>query len=490
MHNLRSAFSLLGIFVSMLFVPGTALADSTSSSAQPSKKNDVIQILSVDGKPAYHVTATLFNCESGAVLAGPIESGDDGSVRWPQVEDGKACVRVDRLPSSGSTADVVDHAAKPSRVDVRLSPVTPTWSEYNLPFALCAGFVLLVSVPILQFLVGPWAARRNKLVGILAGAPLRLYYLRFRANVDIAKGKKPSDKSLNDQDFNAAFNRDFGSWYGRRYYVLPVILLVAVTGCCAWWGALEVRGWIDGMRSIDSMAGLAAAALTGGFMWVISDEIDRLRRCDFTTSDVYYYVFRILLSIPFAWAVTRLQLTLQVGIPTAIFLGAFPTSSLLTIARRFGSQRLGLGDDPGTGELELEKLQSIGKTNAERFKEADVSNIGQLTRVDPVDLAIRTNFDFDYISDCVNEALLWVYVGDETGRLAVFSVRGACEARQLMDDFNDADATKKARATQTLKDIVAALAAEKVTLTEESLVETLLQVGEDPYTEFLEKIWR
>jgi hypothetical protein len=267
-------------------------------------------------------------------------------------------------------------------------------------------------------------------------------------------------------------------------------MLILTTICCALWGALEAWGWIEGTRSFDSMNGLAAAALTGGFMWVISDEVDRLRRHDFTTSDVYYYVFRLLLSIPFAWAITRLQVTLQVGIPTAILLGAFPTSSLLTIARRVGSQRLQLGDDPATGLLELEKLQSIGKTNAERFKEADISNIGQLTRADPVDLAIRTNFDFDYISDCVNEALLWVYFGDETVRLTVYSIRGACEASQLLDDYNGTDATKLARAKQTIKDVVAACAADKILISEEALLETLHQAGHDPYTQFLSKIWR
>jgi hypothetical protein len=470
----------------------------SGSSAPAAKRNDVVQIISVEGKPARHVDATLFDCETGATIAGPVETDDDGSVKWPQVEDGKDCVRVKRLAGSGSSADVIDHAAGAVRVDVSLSPVTPTWSEDNLPFALCAACLLLVIVPILQFLVRPWRARRDKLIGILDGEPLMLYYQRFRANVEIRKDKKPCASDLTPDDFVHAFNRDFGSWYGLRYYIAPVLLLAAVTGCCGWWGSLQAQGWIAGTRSIDSMSGLAAAALTGAFLWVISDEIDRLRRQDFTTSDVYYYIFRILLSIPFAWAVTRLQVTLQVGIPTAILLGAFPTSSLFTIARRFGSQRLGLGDDPGTGQLELEKLQSIGKTNAERFKEADVSNIGQLTRVDPVDLAIRTNFDFDYISDCVNEALLWVYVGDELGKLAVYSVRGACEARQLLTDYNNAgDKTKQDRARQTVKDLVSVFAAAraddkaaaKITYSEESLLETLHQAGDDPYTQFLMKIW-
>ena len=457
--------------------------------ARAAPKYDVVQNIYIDGKPAKQIGAKLFNCQTGATLSGPIETDDNGSVKWPQIEDGNYCVRVDQLASSGSTADVINHAAQGFHVDLKLSPNTPTWTESGLPYALCAGCLLLVCIPVLQFLVGPWVARRDKLIGILSGEPMKLYYQKFRANVDIIRETKPSDKSLTLDNFNDAFKRDFETWYGRKYYIMPVLLLGVLTGCCAWWGAREAQGWIDGTRSIDSMAGLASAALTGGFMWVISDEIDRLRRHDFTTSDVYYYIFRILLCIPFAWAITRLQLTLQVGIPVAILLGAFPTSTLLTIARRVGSQRLGLGDDPDTGKLELEKLVSVGKTNAERFKEADISNIGQLTRADPVDLAIRTNFDFDYISDCVNEALLWVYVGDELVKLAPYSVRGAYEARQLFDDYIGTDTTQKSRAQQTVKDIVAAFAADKIALSEDSLIETLDQAGNDPYTEFLLNIW-
>lgn len=528
MRNLRWMAGLLAISAAIAFAKGEAWADetpprtasattapkvpatapTTAPAAAPATappaaaKNDVTQTISVDGKPARHADATLFNCRTGEVLAGPVETDDDGSVTWTQVADGKDCVRLMRLAGSGSAADVVDHTAKGGRVDLTLSAVAPTWSEEFLPFALCAGCVLLVTIPILQFLVGPWTARRDKMVGILSGEPLKLYYRRFRADVNIKACKKPSDDTLSPEDFVAAFKKNFGQWYGRRYYIIPVLLLMAVTGCCAWWGAIEAQGWIDGTRSIDSMSGLAAAALTGGLMWVISDEIDRLRRHDFTTSDVYYYIFRILLSIPFAWAITRLKLTLQEGIPTAIFLGAFPTTSLFTIARRVGSQWLKLGDDPDKGQMELEKLQSVGKTNAERFKDADVSNIGQLTRVDPVDLAIRTNFDFDYISDCVNEALLWVYVGDEIGKLAVYSVRGACEARQLLDDYYGvmrpnssgasslADAGRQGRAQKTVKDLAAVFVTDKIPLSEEALLETLHQAGDDPYTNFLLQIWR
>ena len=94
------------------------------------------------------------------------------------------------------------------------------------------------------------------------------------------------------------------------------------------------------------------------------------------------------------------------SIPIAFFLGAFPTTTLFTLARRFVSQTLKLGDDKESGDLELEKLQSVVKPNAERFKAEDISTITAMAYADPIDLTIRTNFDLNYVVDCMSQALM------------------------------------------------------------------------------------
>lgn len=146
-----------------------------------------------------------------------------------------------------------------------------------------------------------------------------------------------------------AFARDFDRWYGRKYYIPPLLMLTRLSGVAVWWGSGCVQTWVVDGSSLDSLRALVASALAGGIVWIISDELDRLRRRDFTTSDVYYYVFRLLLSVPFGWALTRATLTLQLGIRLAFFLGSFPTTTLFTIAPRIGSQQLKLGDDASTG---------------------------------------------------------------------------------------------------------------------------------------------
>jgi hypothetical protein len=104
-----------------------------------------------------------------------------------------------------------------------------------------------------------------------------------------------------------------------------------------------------------------------------------------------------------------------------------------------------------------------------------------------VDLTIRTNFDFNYVSDCISQAILWIYFGDQSQYLAIFSLRGAYEALALLKEL--AGATP-ANAKQTLVDVAALLVANKVQISAQTLEVTLNQIAYDPYTKFLADVWK
>ena len=131
------------------------------------------------------------------------------------------------------------------------------------------------------------------------------------------------------------------------------------------------------------------AALGGGFPWVVSDELGRFRTRDFTTYDVYNFVFRLLLSIPLGFTVEAFVDT-AFKIPVAFLLGTFPTSTLFTIARRLGNEKLNLADDETAGGSELELLPDVGRAFAERLKDDGINSITELAYADPVNLTIRT----------------------------------------------------------------------------------------------------
>lgn len=359
----------------------------------------------------------------------------------------------------------------------------------------CGMSGLLVLYPILRFLFSQWSFRQQRIFGNLAGDAVVFYYQQFRPGAAVLKDHPPVPQGAlrpifpeaTSKAYMDAFSTDFYRWYGRKYYIAPVLMLTTVTVTLAVWSEKMLRFWASASRNPEGLRALTASALAGAVVWVISDALDRLRRRDFTTIDVYYYVFRILLAIPFAWALSVAyigdkEVGLSMAIPLAFFLGSFPTQTLFTIARRIGAQQLKLGDDQVSGSLELEKLQAIGKSTAERFKDEGFATITSLAYADPIDLTIRTNFDFNYVVSCVSQALMYIYFGEDSKKLARFSLIGALEIAALLRWTKDDD--KKALAEKTIQDAAAAL-----NISPEALCINLAQIAEDPYTAFLANVW-
>lgn len=370
----------------------------------------------------------------------------------------------------------------------------------------CALTMILVLYPIGRFLTKQWAFRTDRLFGALTGDAIVYYYQQFRPGAAIlgkippTKLVQPVDNCFYSQDTSKAyladFKKDFYRRYGRGYYIGPLFMLLLLTAVSAYWAQKMLREWAASAAGPGaSLRALVASALAGAFVWVISDEIDRLRRRDFTSSDVYYYVFRILLAIPFAWAISAVSvdgkpLGLPAAVPVAFFLGAFPTQTLFKIARRFGSQQLHLGDDQDTGNLELEKLQAIGKSNAERFKDEGITTISALAYADPIDLTIRTNFDFSYVVDCVSQALSWIYFGEDSGKLFAFSMRGAQEIAAVIRWADQTTVTtEQGRAQHERAQQTILAAAKQLNISPDAFRTSLDQISEDPYVKFLVNVW-
>jgi hypothetical protein len=338
--------------------------------------------------------------------------------------------------------------------------------------AACIVAWLMVIAPALIFLHRAWIRRRDSLFELMTDGTLALYYNRFY----------PSRK-IDPKDRVRIFRRDFGRAYGRRWYVFPLLMLAFLSGWGLWGAAGTIKVWVkvatpDGTYMIDD---IALGALLGGLTWVISDSLGRVRTRDFTTHDVYNAVFRLLIAVPLGYSLGSF-LDVKFKVAMAILLGVFPTSTLFTIARRLGSKQLGLASDAAdeAGSSELEKLESVARATAERFRDEGVSSIVALAWTDPIDLTIRTNFEFSFVVDCISQALFWIYVRDDIQQLYVLSLRGAQEVSTFMDSIQSGDEGAK----KTLGE-----AAARLKVSEEALVQTLTQVSDDPSTRFIVNIW-
>jgi hypothetical protein len=348
----------------------------------------------------------------------------------------------------------------------------------------CGAAAVTVLVPYLVYLFTGWRVRRDKLLSYMKPDALEIYFEQF-----------PWTKFEKEHNQTRRFKRQFDFLYGRRHYIAPTMLLVFVGGAGAVITARLANAWIAAPSATSTpRIAIAASALLGGFLWSISDELGRIRRRDIAPGDVYVWSLRLLVSVPFGFAVAAV-LKEDAGVPVAFFLGAFPTKTLFTIARRLASQK-GLGEQQSDPTLELENLQSVSRTNAEQYQDAGISTIAALAWADPIDLTIRTNFDLNYVLDCMSQALFWVYLENDRAKaksLYALSLRGAQEVAELVKSLpktqipvagGPALTRKQATALTTLNE-----AARVLGISEAALLTTLCQVSEDPYTKFIREVW-
>jgi hypothetical protein len=352
----------------------------------------------------------------------------------------------------------------------------------------CVAAWMLIMLPLIFYLFTLWRARRDNLIAVLTPESLGAYYRQFYPGTKI-------DETNSARQFKQHFDR----LYGRYLYAAPLLVLALVSGIAAWSCMDTLLMWSNPAGpSQPALPGMIVAAFAGAFWWVITDEFDQIRKRDVTHFHVWLYSLRVLISVPFGWALGHFVRS-EVGIPLAFLLGAFPTKTLLKVARRVGERHLGLADDPILRGAELEHLQCVGTPAAERFREEGVDSIVDLAYKDPIDLTIRTNFDFNYVIDCVSQALLWIYFGNETKdkELYKLSMRGAQEVASLIrshDNYHEAirsGITPDELVEREHNDVERAIneVAGRLGISDAALMVTLRQVANDPYTKFLCALW-
>lgn len=338
----------------------------------------------------------------------------------------------------------------------------------------CAAAWALVVLPAIVYLGTGWNTRHDHLLGLLSDSDLEFYFTQFRR----------SEKLNERTNLRAAFIKFIGFADGKRHYVTPLLLLGLVTAIGLWGTAQSLFEWTGALKARAPFPSLVVSAFVGGYAWVVNDQLRRFRTRDFTPHDLYNCAYRILIAVPLAYSLTA-ALQDNLGVPFAFMLGSFPTTTLITIARRVASQKLNLGDTDDKVVNELVLLQGVNKSNAERYQEEGITSIPELAWADPIDLTIRTNFDLWFVVDCMSQALLWVYLGPDLPKAYKYSLRGAMEAKYLLGDLSpDAEQNERARATAALKSAAVALGMDP-----ESLCHTLEEVARDPYTLFLCNVW-
>lgn len=348
-------------------------------------------------------------------------------------------------------------------------------------YVLSAIALSLLFSPIIHYLITGWTLRRREIMGSISDDMIRKYFGLFFF-------EEFADSTNLRHDFEKLYHKRSL----RRYFILPGACLLAISGFLIVVVSTAIFEWLRKEATLESLGAreVAVAAVTGAYVWVVFDFVRRARRGDLGAMDLYAAALSFIIAAPLGFAVATLFAP-QLGVAIALALGAFPTPALFTLARRYVTSKLNLGTAPSEQGYELQQLQGIGRSEAERFEDEGVTNILQLAYSDPISLTIGTGFSFSYVVDCCSQALARLYFEQDLVKMRRFGLRGSQEISTLIYEMDDpkqsSTRSPKSVAEQAgkcLQEVAKALKMDRVVL-ERSMRET----AEDPYTEFLCEVW-
>jgi hypothetical protein len=333
----------------------------------------------------------------------------------------------------------------------------------------------IVLAPLLRYVDSGWEAKRNDIMSSFDVNAMRAYFTAFARDEDMTKA--------DEGEVVKAFHDMHNQWFGRHYYSMPGTLLglaTLVSVACLVFTIAAHFGFLS-TNPLIPLPDTALAAYAGAYMWVVNDFTSRARRLDFAPSDVHWGTLRLVISIPMGYAFSRIDK--EHGLPIAFALGAFPLEAITTILRRLTFKWLGLEESPESAD-DISKLQGVNRDVLERLGKEDITTVTQLAYCDPVRLTMRSNLGFDFITDCMGQALAWMYLGKGLDDARPRSLRGAVEAYHIRAGLHSGDATARTDAEKIVADI-----ASKLGIADASLRMVLNQIAEDPYTSFLLNVW-
>lgn len=345
----------------------------------------------------------------------------------------------------------------------------------GIALAILIG-VLVPVTPVLVFIIVGWRVKKNEIMDGLTKDAKQKYFEMF---------------SLSSLQGKTAREMDFGEfyslWYGRRFYILPVALLVLVL---AFASTVVVFTALHSLPSAETHAlydlpPAALAAIAGAYMWVASDFISRARRLDFSPSDVQWGVLRLVICVPLGYAFATLAG--ETFAPTIAFaLGAFPLGALIDLLQQVLYFLIKRSPGSPTANDTVMQLQGIDDVIAKRLAAEDITTVAQVAYCDPIRLVMRSNLTFSFVIDCMNQALAWLYFETQMKTLRPLGLRGAAEIAYLVDDLGSDDESRRTEALATLTDVVKAI---NPPHTVQTMRWTFEQIAKDPYTVFLREVW-
>lgn len=347
--------------------------------------------------------------------------------------------------------------------------------------AVCVLLIFIgtatMMAPLIHYVIVGWQAKRKDIMDSLNADACLLYFKMF----------SPAEVPDSLEKAAPAFERLYKRWYGRQFFVVPGLLLflTAVTAVAiVTLTALHMCNYLK--NPLFDLPETGMAAVAGAYMWIVNDLTSRARRLDFAPSDVQWALLRLVIAVPMGYALAAVAAK-PVGPFLAFAVGAFPLAKLTSMLQQLTNRALSLQATTDEASDDIIKLQGINKAIVERLLGEDIETVTQIAYCDPVRLVMRSNLTFNFVTDCMNQALAWMYLEADLDKIRPLGLRGASEIKHLISDYDDVSPSHKSDhdlAVTALPKIAAAIGQ-----TPETLQIVFREIAEDPFTIYLDAVW-
>lgn len=370
----------------------------------------------------------------------------------------------------------------------------------------CVTFILvaIASYPLVIYYIHGWRRKADDIILAISPDAAKTYFKAFQ--------HKNVQKDAAKEEFIKFYNK----WYGRQFLVFPSIIFVFVVAVTSYILGSTAESMLikyndpSAKPSALALPLIACAAAAGSYAFVSWDLIIRVARRNLSASDILGNTIRLAIAVPIGYAFSSL-LKDEVGPFIAFAVGAFPLQSVQAALSRLTDKQLGLETQLDNISDKVTKLSGIDQLAADRIAAADITTIPQLAYCDPIQLTMRTHLNFAYVSDIVAQALAWIYFNDNIKHLHTIGIRGAVEIKLLIEDIKyisysnglniedgkivldltnitfkatDEKITRGQLSLSTIKS-----AATRLSISDLELLNTMIEIAEDPYTQFLYETW-
>jgi hypothetical protein len=223
----------------------------------------------------------------------------------------------------------------------------------------------------------------------------------------------------------------FNLYYGPTIYSLAVGMnLVVITIGVA---IAMIRGGVPIALPGDIGTLIQSAPLTlslgfaGAYLQSLYDTLRRCRASDLSAYSLHFTWVHMVMASILAPLISQAFAPGVAG-PVAFGLGLFPIKDTVDYVRNMVRKKLEITMTSDTVKgPSLSLVQGLNKEVIDRLEEEGITSTVELAFYDPIKLFLKTNFQWAWVIDVMDQAFLINYVGDKIEALRPVGIRGAIE---------------------------------------------------------------